>query len=120
MAIEVYVQFYLLTHTLIYLSIKIQIIYNDHLFIVYSLFIHYLFILIFIIYSINLITECVLIHFYLMIHHVQYFYHYGLCDIVMMEEYNNVIILPEQKVADDRYEEILPTFIVTVNCIIYI
>jgi len=55
-----------------------------------------------------------------MIHHVQYFYHYGLCDIVMMEEYNNVIILPEQKVADDRYEEILPTFIVTVNCIIYI
>jgi len=54
-----------------------------------------------------------------MIHHVQYFYHYGLCDI-MMEEYNNVIILPEQKVADDRYEEILPTFIVTVNCIIYI
>jgi len=35
---------------------------------------------------------CVLVHFYLMIHHVQYFYHYGLIATVIMKE---SIILPE-------------------------
>jgi len=31
---------------------------------------------------------CVLVRFYLMIHHVQYFYHYELIATVIMEEYN--------------------------------